>query len=62
MYRFKPHSLPATYRSRAVTSMSAELPSGKQPATRVRLRISLFSRSITLLVRILVQCSEGKSV
>lgn len=53
--------VPATWRSRAQTSIKAELPSGKQPTTLVLRRISRFSRSITLLVRIRVQCSEGKS-
>ncbi len=33
-----PHCVPATWRSRAQTNMSAELPSGKQPTTRVRQR------------------------
>ena len=36
-------------------------PSGKLPTTRVRRRISRFSRSMTLLVRMRVQCSPGKS-
>ena len=49
------------WRSRAQTSMRAELPSGKIPTTRVLRRISRFGRSITLLVRIRVQCSLGKS-
>ena len=61
MYFLFPHWVPATCRSRAQTSMRAELPSGKLPTTRVRRRISRFSRSITLLVRIRVQCSLGKS-
>ena len=61
MYFLLPHCVPATWRSRAQTSMRAELPSGKQPTTRVRRRISLFSRSMTLLVRMRVQCSLGKS-
>ena len=56
-----PHWVPATWRSRAQTSMRAELPSGKLPTTRVRRRISRFSRSMTLLVWIRVQCSLGKS-
>ena len=43
------------------TSIRAELPSGNVPTTRVRRRISRFSRSITLLVRMRVQCSLGKS-
>ena len=47
----------ATWRSLAQTSIRAELPSGKVPTTRVRRRISRLSRSITLLVRIRVQCS-----
>ena len=43
--------------------VGAELPSGKLPATRVRRRISLFSRSMTLLVRIRVQgCFGTKEV
>ena len=52
MYFLLPHWVPATWRSRAQTSMRAELPSGKVPTTRVLRRISRFSRSITLLVRI----------
>jgi len=46
-----PHCVPATCRSLAQTSMSAEFPFGKQPTTQVRLRISQLSLSITLLVR-----------
>ena len=42
--------------------MRADLPSGKAPTTRVRLRISRFRRSIALLVRIRRQCSRGKAV
>ena len=34
-----PHWVPATWRSRAQTSMRAELPSGKLPTTRVRRRM-----------------------
>ena len=49
MYFLLPHWVPATWRSRAQTSMRAELPSGKLPTTRVRRRISRFSRSMTLL-------------
>ena len=45
----------------AQTSIGAELPSGNVPTTRVRRRISRLSRSITLLVRMRVQCSLGKS-
>ena len=48
MYFLLPHWVPATWRSRAQTSMRAELPSGKLPTTRVRRRISRFSRSMTL--------------
>ena len=61
MYFLLPHWVPATWRSRAQTSIRAELPSGNAPTTRVRRRISRFSRSITLLVRMRVQCSLGKS-
>lgn len=61
MYFLLPHWEPATWRSRAQTSIRAELPSGKLPTTRVRRRISRFSLSMTLLVRIRVQCSLGKS-
>ena len=57
MYFLLPHWVPATWRRRAQTSIRAELPSGKVPTTRVLRRISRFSRSITLLVRIRVQCS-----
>lgn len=45
----------------AQTSVRAELPYGKLPTTRVRRRISQFSRSMTSLVRMRVQCSLGKS-
>lgn len=51
-YRFDPHSFPDTYRNLAQTSISTDLPSGKVPTTRVRLRISRFMRSMTLFVRI----------
>ena len=61
MYFLQPHWVPATWRSLAQTSISAEFPSGKAPTTRVLRRISRFIRSITLLVRIRVQCSLGKS-
>lgn len=61
MYRFVPHWVPVTCRSLAHTSIRAELPSGKVPTTRVRLRISQFRRSSILLVRIFSQCSEGKA-
>ena len=61
MYFLLPHCVPATCRSRAHTSINAEFPSGKQPTTRVRRRISRFSRSMTLFVRTRVQCSDGKS-
>ena len=52
MYFLLPHWVPATWRSRAQTSMRAELPSGKLPTTRVRRRISRLSRSMTLLERV----------
>ena len=55
MYFLQPHWVPATWRSRAQTSIRAELPSGNVPTTRVLRRISRFSRSITLLVRMRVQ-------
>ena len=49
--------------ARRRTSMSVELPSGKpsgeQPITRLCLRISRFSPSVTLLVRSLVHASRG---
>ena len=61
-YRLEPHSLSATYLSRAVASMRADLPSGKAPTTRVRLRISRPSRSMALLVRMRRQCSRGNLV
>ena len=57
----QPHWVPATWRSLAQTNIRAELPSGNVPTTRVLRRISRFSRSITLLVRMRVQCSLGKS-
>ena len=46
MYFLQPHWVPATWRSRAQTSIRAEFPSGNVPITRVRRRISRFSRSI----------------
>lgn len=61
-YLLDPHSLSATYFRRAVASMSALLPSGKVPTTRVRRRISRFSRSMALLVRMRLQCRAGKRV
>ena len=42
--------------------MGADLPSGKVPTTRVRLRISRLRRSMALLVRMRRQCSRGKRV
>jgi hypothetical protein len=44
MYRLVPHALLATWRSLAQTNIRAELPSGNVPTTRVRRRISRFSR------------------
>ena len=61
MYFLLPHWVPATWRSLAQTIIRAEFPSGNVPTTRVLRRISRFSRSITLFVRIRVQCSLGKS-
>lgn len=61
-YLLDPHSLSATYLSLAVTSMSALLPSGNVPTTRVRRRISRFSRSMALFVRMRRQCRMGKRV
>ena len=49
MYFLLPHWGLAIWRSRAQTSMRAELPSRKLPTTRVRRRISRFSRSMTLM-------------
>ena len=37
------------------------MPSEKKPTSIVHLRVSLFSHSMTLTVRIRVQCSDGKS-
>ena len=56
MYFLLPHWVPATWRRQA------ELPSGKVPTTLVRLRISRLRRSMTLFVRIRVQCSGGETV
>ena len=42
--------------------MRAEFPSGNVPTTRVRLRISRFSRSMALFVRILLQWAAGNLV
>jgi hypothetical protein len=60
-YFFKPHLLPATYRGLAAASISAELPSGNEPTTLFRLRISFMIRSSGLLVLMRLQCSTGKS-
>jgi hypothetical protein len=57
-WRLVPHRGAATYRRRAATSISADLPSGKAPTTRVR-RISRISRSSGLLVLIERQCPKG---
>ena len=38
MYFLQPHWVPAAWRSRAQTSIRAELPSGNVPSTRVRRR------------------------
>lgn len=62
MYNFAPHMECSMYRKRAQTSISAEFPSGNVPTTRVRRRISRFSRSMTLLLRILRQCSRGNAM
>lgn len=61
-YRLEPHSFPDTYRSLAQTSIRADFPSGNVPTTLVLRRISRFMRSMTLLVRILSQCCDGKSM
>lgn len=55
------HSFAVTYLILAQMSINALLPSGKLPTTRVRRRISRFSRSIKLFVRILLRCSVGNS-
>ena len=57
MYFLLPHWVHATWRSLAQTSIRAEFPSGNVPTTRVLRRISRFSRSITLFVRMRAQCS-----
>ena len=49
MYFLLLHCVPATWRRRAQTSIRAELPSGKLPTSRVRRRISRFSRPMTSL-------------
>jgi hypothetical protein len=54
--------VPAICLSLAATSISAELPSGKQPTTAVRLLISLMILSRGLLVLIRLQCSWGKPI
>ena len=51
----------APWRRQAQTSMRAGLPSGKVPTTRVLRRISRLSRSMTSLLRMPVQCSNGNS-
>ena len=61
MYFLLPHWVPATWRSWAQTGIRAEFSSVNVPTTRVLRRISRFSRSTTLLVRMRVQCSLGKS-
>ena len=50
------------YFSPAVTSMRAELPSGKVPTTLALLLISRLMRSVPLFVLIRRQCSGGNSV
>ena len=52
MYFLLPHWVPVTWRSLAQTSVRAKFPSGNDLATWVLRRISRFSRSISLLVRI----------
>lgn len=56
------HSCSAMYFSLVVTSMRAELPSGKVPTALVLLLISRSMRSIPLFVLIRRQCSGGNSV
>ena len=43
-----------------MTSMRADFPSEKAPATRVRLQISRLRRSMALLARMRRQCSRGE--
>ena len=56
MYFLFHHWVSVTWRSLAQTSIRAELSSGKLATTRVQRRVSKFSFSTTLLVRIQVQC------
>ena len=61
-YLLLPHSCSTMHFSLAVTSMKAELPSGKVPTTLVLLLISRLMLSIPLFVLIRRQCSGGNSV
>jgi len=61
-YLLVPQLLLAIWRSLAHTSIKADCPSGNVPITLVLRLISLFTLSITLLVLILSQCSDGKSI
>lgn len=53
--------VPAMSRSLAAARLGAELPSGKAPTTRVRLRISRMMRLSGLLVLMRRQCSSGNA-
>lgn len=65
IYFLLPQCVPATWRNLAQTNISAEFPSGKQPTTLVRRRISRFNRSITLISfvktkkRQIVECRDA---
>src|SRR5690606_13440631 len=60
-YLLVDHSVPATCRKRAAARFNADCPSGNDPTTRVRRRISRRMRSSGLFVLILRQCSSGKA-
>ena len=61
-YRFIPQLDEVTYLSLAHTNIKALFPSGNAPIALVLRLISRFTRSVVLLVRILRQCWDGKSI
>lgn len=58
-YRLVDQRVPAMWRSLAAARLRVELPSGKAPTTRVRLRISRMMRLSGFLVLMRRQCSSG---
>ncbi len=60
-WRRAPHFVPATWRSLAAASISADFLSGNAPTARALRRTSRSNRSSGLFVRKLRQCSRGNA-